>query len=294
MTELPKGMFCSVLIHGTALGLFLLMSERMSVLGSNRRDLDLILAQTPTPVRDKAPGPTDVSNMAHPPAPDEKLPLDPEKQPPPPVPPVPEGKAPPPVESATQTSPTGPEILKTAPRKTETPDERSARIRKGLVKTPANRRPLPVPPISPPSVARRISAGDVETRIRSRVQNVQASMNTGGGGGVPGAGQPGAADARGDQFLAALSAALHDAWNQPSRAEVGRGNPKVGVSITLRSDGTVTAFQITRPSGHAAMDSSVERLLRELRKLPPPAAFGITGAVKTIEVAFELDPTGNA
>ena len=62
----------------------------------------------------------------------------------------------------------------------------------------------------------------------------------------------------------------------------------------LRADGTVTAFQITQPSGNAAMDGSVERLFHEHHTLTAPSAYGITDSVKKIEVVFKLDPTGNA
>lgn len=117
----------------------------------------------------------------------------------------------------------------------------------------------------------------------------------GGSGGGTGAGRgegSGPGSGLGDPFFTAIGTALYEAWVPPSRDDVGGGNPTVGVRITLRFDGTITAFQLSRPSGNTAMNASVEALMRSLRRLPAPASFGFTERVKTIEVRFGLDAVG--
>ena len=118
---------------------------------------------------------------------------------------------------------------------------------------------------------------------------------SGGGGHGTGGGHgdgSGPGSGIGDPFYTAIGAALYAAWTPPSRADVGRGNPTVGVRITLRFDGTITAYQLSRPSGNTAMNTTVEALMRGLRRLPAPTSFGFTEQIKTIEVRFGLDSVG--
>jgi TonB family protein len=226
-------------------------------------------------------------------------------------------------QASAQQSPTGPAVLAPTKEKKsqttakETQEERLERIRRSA-------RRITPPPKTAATRNANTAAADPKTirdRLLSGVSSAAGSSGSGGGrgagagsgsgGGGSGLGsgsgsgdggggsghgsgggtgdETGPGNGPGDPFYTAIGAALHDAWEPPSRAEVGGGNPVVGVKITLRSDGTVTAFQISRASGCAPMNQSVEALLRSLRSLPAPASFGFREAVKVIEVRFTLE-----
>jgi TonB family protein len=228
--------------------------------------------------------------------------------------PAPVTKAPRATASAkAQTSPTGPAVLAPAkaPRTKETEQERLERIRRSArpissAKTPTAR--------SSTTPSQRFSADSIASRLLDGLRGGGSGPGSGGGSGGgtgtgrgtgsgSGSGRGGSGNGRGsgvgdgigngsgpgDPFYSAIAEALYDAWDPPSRAEVGRGNPTVGVRITLRADGTVTAFQLSRSSGVAAMDTTVEAMLRGLRQLPAPASFGFKEATKVIDVRFALD-----
>ena len=188
--------------------------------------------------------------------------------------------------SVSKTSPTGSVAVKTG--KTSEADRKLAekqrldRIRKGL------RKPAKTPETKPAPVQPTIDADALEDRLRGQISNPSVVGNlTGVDGTGPGGG------GQGDTFMAAVITVLTDQWMQPTRVEIGDEEPTVTTSITVRADGTVTAFQLTKPSGVAAMDDSVERLLRKVRKLPPLGQYGLLQSVLTIEVTFVLDKPGS-
>jgi TonB family protein len=192
--------------------------------------------------------------------------------------------------------------------------QRIERIRRSArpIATPAtDRRRTPAQRLDPRQIAARLNAGVQPTDDATdgtgsgggRGTNPHGrgsgssdgAVNVGGSGRGNGSGN-GSGDGDGDgdggggggqdPFLAAISAALRDAWDTPSRGEIGSGDRAVAVKITLRSDGRVTAFQVTRSSGNAALDQSVELMLRQLRVLPAPAQYGYSEPVRTIDIVF--------
>jgi TonB family protein len=231
-------------------------------------------------------------------------------------------KGAPTTQAASQVSPTGPAVLspsKNTTRTKESQEERIERIRRGLRTVPAAK---PTTAKTSKTAAKSFRADSIADRLRSGISSGASGDGDGGtpngtgngkgsgsGGGRgsgnrgDGLGSGGTGNGRGsgngdglgngsgpgDPFFTAIGTALYDAWTPPLRADVGRGNPTVGVRITLRSDGTLTAYQLTRPSGNSAMDGSVEALMRSLKRLPAPSSFGFKEAVKTFEVRFALD-----
>ena len=170
--------------------------------------------------------------------------------------------------------------------KVESDLEKIQRIRGGLHQTP----------LQPPTLALKADtgkdydAGTIKARLGSQITNdavVTVGHGSGGGssGGLSGASGPG----HGDPSLNAIKSALHRAWQQPTRAEVGDSNPVTLITMTIHADGTLTNYRILAPSRNTAMDESVEKLFRNLHKLPPLSSFGINTPDKTIKVAFTLD-----
>jgi TonB family protein len=209
--------------------------------------------------------------------------------------------------SAGQTSPTGPASLAAKTNtKNETMAQRIERIRRSarpLAAAPTDRRKPPAKKLDPKEIAARLGAGvEAGGRAGGKGTNPQGtgsgdadgpiSVGRGRGNGSGDGDGEGDGDGDGggggqDPFLAAISEALREAWETPSRAEIGSGDRAVSVKITLRSDGRVTAFQVTRSSGNTALDQSVQMMLRQLRTLPAPAQYGSREAVRTIDIVFK-------
>lgn len=320
MHDLTKGTYWSLMVHGTMITACLLVSYRMSLPAKASQSIGLALGTGSGGSRAGAKGggpsgPRDLSDLNRKPA----AGAAPGAAAPPPTAVTKASAARTKASSAGQTSPTGPAVLPAkADTKKETMAERIERIRhsaRPLPSVPASRQARPTQPVKKQSskdIAARLNAGlesaDADSsgtgggggrgvNPRGRGSGTQdGAIDVGGGGGRGGSGN-GSGDGDGDgdgggggggqdPFLAAVSAALHEAWETPSRAEIGSGDRAVAVKITLRSDGRVTAFQVTRSSGNTALDQSVEQMLRQLRRLPAPAQYGSTEAVRTIEIMF--------
>ena len=69
-----------------------------------------------------------------------------------------------------------------------------------------------------------------------------------------------------------LYTAIYRLWNQPAKSELGGRYPVVDITLTVESSGRVSSARISHRSGVKAMDSSVDRLLKNLKRLPPPSA----------------------
>ena len=63
---------------------------------------------------------------------------------------------------------------------------------------------------------------------------------------------------------------LKNDWVQPPKSLLGSQLPAVTIELTIAPDGRVIGKRITRPSGNAAMDQSVENLLARLDRMPNP------------------------
>jgi len=314
MRELVKGTYWSLSIHGLAVGALVVFGAIMGRATSRMPTVGIVLGGGGGPIGGGGGSGGKGGGSARPvgdlttktPAPVKKAP-----------------KATMAPAAKGQTSLTGPAVL--APDKTakskETEEERLDRIRRSArpvataKTTPKTSSASSTKPFRADSIAGRLLQG-VPSSGSAFLDGPGGGSGPGSGGGSgggtgtgrgvgsgSGSGRGGSGNGRGsgvgdglgdgsgpgDPFYTAIATALYDAWDPPSRAEVGRGDPTVGVRITLRSDGTVTSFQISRPSGVAAMDTSLQAMLRLLRRLPAPSSFGFTEPVKVIEVRFALD-----
>jgi len=74
-------------------------------------------------------------------------------------------------------------------------------------------------------------------------------------------------------------------WQQPTDA--ASDDAVVKVSITVASDGTVVSWRITKSSGDAAVDRSVEQLLRNVTHIAPFPS-GSKDSQRTYPLSFSL------
>lgn len=170
-------------------------------------------------------------------------------------------------------------VNKEKPKK-ETDQERLDRMRKNLRRlTPVKRNTQALNSLN------KTLDGMKTARIGEKVRNEAINASFAGGGGGGGGGNGGTAN----PYLTAVSALLHQLWDQPSSSEVGGGKPVVFARLVILPDGSVKIAALVKRSGNGAMDASVERLLRGLRVVPAYSKYGLTGSSVKIDIQFNLD-----
>ena len=106
-----------------------------------------------------------------------------------------------------------------------------------------------------------------------------AAIGGGGGGG-------GGADSPVAWYYAMVKQIMYEAWQQPSGL-ANAGNPIATVTIRVKRDGTISDWQLSRPSGNKIMDDSVRRAVQAVKRLKPlPPQF--IGPSQDISIEFEL------
>ena len=124
--------------------------------------------------------------------------------------------------------------------------------------------------------ARQARNAEMAKTLRS-LSGTQGGTGTPGGGGGP----RGIVSKEVNEYYSKVEEFLKRRWDQPS--VFGGGRPKVLILFRVAADGRVISARIQERSGNAAMDSSVEKLLRDLKTLPaPPQAMEFT-------VTMEID-----
>ena len=123
--------------------------------------------------------------------------------------------------------------------------------------------------------ARQARNAEMAKTLRS-LSGTQGGTGTPGGGGGP----RGIVSKEVNEYYSKVEEFLKRRWDQPS---VFGDRPKVLILFKVAADGRVISVRIQERSGNAAMDASVENLLRGLKTLPaPPQAMEFT-------VTMEID-----
>ena len=68
-----------------------------------------------------------------------------------------------------------------------------------------------------------------------------------------------------------VGAYLEPIWDQPNKVSLGGRLPEVTIRLNIAANGRVTGRKIMRRSGIAAMDRSIEKLLKNLTYVPAPS-----------------------
>ena len=142
-------------------------------------------------------------------------------------------------------------------------------VRKQPTKKPSDT-PLKLTPVSPPSNTKSTPKNDGQTKqrneIASKVGETVSNLRTGfeQGTAVDVYGPGGEAFANYAQWVKQV---YQDAWIVTDDMDNEQATAKV--SVTIARDGQVVSAKITRPSGDAALDNSVERTLLKVRVIRP-------------------------
>jgi TonB family protein len=168
-----------------------------------------------------------------------------------------EAKKPAPKKEVSKPEPKKPEPKKTAP-KPKTLEERLAEVRKGG-------KTIKSTPVAKPQLD--------YTGLKSALNSASSGYGSVSGSGVY---SPFA------WYYALVQQKMYQAWQQPSSAPKGL---TAEATIRVERDGTVSAKSITRRSGNAAFDQSVQTALATITTLPiPPADL----PDRTISIEFSL------
>ncbi len=266
-------------IVGHVLGLAVLLAagflpschqERPMLMRVDLVEIPAVSGDTPV-----APTP-DPPTPAPPQPPTPPAPTPPAPTPPAPTPPVPKPPTPAPIPTPKPPPPTPTPPAPTPPKwQARTPDQIRQNAKLSPVNTPA---PTPRPTPTPAPVNSR----DIAARMQQNVNNRRVTVTTGPAPTT-------ATAAASDNFNNATVQRLYALWNQPSRQEVGGREPRTAVTFRIAHDGSVLRKVISAPSGNAAMDASVRKMLDALTTLPAPSAYGLPRGILEITVVFELD-----
>ena len=252
----------------------------------------------PSPLNRKSKGTPDKGKPLSkiPKIPDLVRPIDPPKPKPQPQPkpkpqPKPVEKPPEPVKKVVKKKPdpvkpkTVAESKKTVPVQQPKPapqkkllDASDIKISTRRVKNP-NQNPSPQPAQPGRTAAdnaRNARMIDLARQLRS-MTGIPGGTGTPGGGGGP----KGIVSKEVNDYYYKVEAYLKRRWEQP--AVYGDSRPKVIILFRVAADGRIISAVIQERSGNAAMDTSVERMLKSLQTLPaPPQAMSFT-------VTMEID-----
>ena len=128
------------------------------------------------------------------------------------------------------------------------------------------------------------SASDIKSRLASKIPGEA------GGGGGDGAGNAGRPDGVADDFSwyrALIKQSIQSAWKKPP---IPAGEKiYTEVEIKISESGAVTFLRISRPSGDAAMDTSVEQAVRSTPRLAKPLPTGLGSPDYTVIIQFKLE-----
>jgi len=139
---------------------------------------------------------------------------------------------------------------------------------------------------SPPTAARAASdnrAEELSTALASLASGVRTAAATATVVTVPGEGG-------GEAFVGydtLVYNVYYHAWNAPQGSSDTRS---ADARIVVARDGTIISHELTRRSGNPAIDTSVERVLDQIKTLPPfPEAS--QDAQRTFIISFSLEAT---
>ncbi|MEI8078165.1 MAG: TonB family protein [bacterium] len=257
MTAQRQGWISSLIVHGVCLGAFFVLTWSLPGAAPGPVGLELLMGEPAPQSRGSPPKAAQEDQEEADDAPATKT------------------------KSSAKFSDAPSSVKVAAPKKSNESDlERIARIRKGLKKS--SKRQAVAKALAALDKSQHFDADAIGNSLGGQVRNIGVARFSSQGGG-------GTTAAAGASYFADVTARLHEQWNQPSRSEVGDGQPRVVVSLTIASDGRVTSARVTNRSGRTAMDASVQELLSSLSRLAAPHDFGITSSSLTIVVNFELD-----
>ena len=160
---------------------------------------------------------------------------------------------------------------------------------------PAPQVKVPTPPktnqvVKAKSNKPRLSQDQIRALLSGTVKGVgstHTSSGRRGSGGVGFGGGGGGSDSPVAWYYAMVRQIMYEAWQQPSGL-ANSGNPTTTVTIRVQRDGTISTWDITRPSGNSLMDDSVRKAVQSVRRLRPlPPQF--IGPSQDITIQFELE-----
>ena len=80
-----------------------------------------------------------------------------------------------------------------------------------------------------------------------------------------------------------VGAYLYQLWDTPDKSVLGNKRPEVKVQLHIAANGKLLSSKILKSSGIAAMDKSIEKLLKKIEYLPAPK-----GGAKKITLFLEV------
>jgi TonB family protein len=119
--------------------------------------------------------------------------------------------------------------------------------------------------------------------VERSVRNLSKELSTSTAVELPGPGGGGPLSAAYSDIVAST---YNAAWSSPPG--LNDDLAKVTVSVTIASDGRVVIGRITKPSGNAAMDNSIQNMLDIVTRIPQPFPEGSGNEERTFKITLSL------
>lgn len=87
-----------------------------------------------------------------------------------------------------------------------------------------------------------------------------------------------------DKFYAVVRVYIDGIWKEPGKAQLGGAKPVVVVEVSVDSYGKILSAEIIQRSNNIAMDTSVENLLKEIKKFPKAPPNGALKFTLTLDI----------
>lgn len=216
----------------------------------------------------------------------------PEAKPPPPAPPVPPKPVEPPTtkpEAAPKTEDSEPEVKEVKQPKNESLEVTPKKPHKPAINLTVKK----AQPGKKNSSQAQKSNSSADTQARenaqafsSTIRSLRDNLSPGTTVGIPGAG--GEAYAGYENVLQSIYQRQYDV-ELSNAPDVADSRTEVEVSVTIARDGTVRASRLTKPSGNAALNKLVQRVLNKVTFIAPFPARS-KDQERTFNIIFDLKP----
>jgi TonB family protein len=154
----------------------------------------------------------------------------------------------------------------------------------------------------PSSKAKTAKSDDKKEKVNSEKKRIaKESLDNKRAKDSPGGSEKGSSVVRGGKAGGAGAAAqfswygnmlhdrFHSAWIQPTTATPSGNKISVLVKVRIEQDGSVSQFQVVKPSGNMVVDESVSAVSKRVTQVDPlPDGLGMAGHYD-VRINFELN-----
>ena len=190
----------------------------------------------------------------------------------------------PPMATATPAKPSATPVAreKTIPKPIPKPTPKKTLVSKGSPKPAIKPKPIP---------AKANSKSEKKDKITLAKKDSAAQNGSGESGSTGKVGSAGGGSSTSEfgWYGDMLHDRFYSAWIQPTANIPSGGKISTLVKVRIEKDGSVSKFEIAKPSGNATVNESVAAVAKQISQVDPPPAGLINGDHYDVKINFELN-----